>query len=390
MTEESKLPQRVVILTHEFFPTHGGIATYVRELAGALVELGVEVTVWAPDSPTGQLSDSAGERFDFGIRPLRLRGTQSWDCRLKLAWALLSERDSWHDAVLYLPEPGPIRTWCYLQLIPGLLPSRLVITLHGSEIENLSRWPHRRSLFHRLLRNADRVGVVSKNVKRALLSRYPDIEAKSVLAYGAVRKDIPGSSESGPPFNHRTDAGHGKWILLTVGRIHPRKGQLAVVEALGLLSQPVRERILYRIVGPVGRHAYHAEIAATAAAAGVAVEFAGPLSESELKNAFAQAHAFVMASVRSKFSVEGFGLVYLEAGARGLPVVAHDTGGVADAVKNGVTGILVPPDDRQALSDAILQLLESPALRRSMGEAGRLHAQEFSWTRTARQLFSGL
>jgi glycosyltransferase involved in cell wall biosynthesis len=309
---------------------------------------------------------------------------------LKLSRYLLADRDSWQGAVLYLPEPGPIRTWSYLQLLPGLLPSKLVVTLHGSELEYLSALPHRRCLFHRLLRNADRVGVVSRFVKTALLSRYPDIEGKLVLSYGAVRSDLPDTSGTAHPSGHISLTDSGKWVLLTVGRIHPRKGQLAVVEALGLLAPQVRDQIVYRIVGPAVREDYLNEIVSRAATLQVSIECTGPLSDSELARAYSQARAFVMSSMYSKSSVEGFGLVYLEAGARALPVVAHDIGGVSDAVKNGETGILVPPDDRQALADAILRLFESPSLCKCLGEAGRTHAESFSWTRTARELFSDL
>lgn len=382
---QSDLPSRVVMLTHEFYPSHGGIATHVEEIAFALSEQGVDTSVWAPSRP-----ELERKLFAFTVKGVALRGTQDWDCRLKLAAALVANRQSWRDAVLYLPEPGPIRTWQYFQFLRRYQPASLVVTLHGSELEHLVRAPHRRYLLHRLLRQADRIGVVSNYVRERLLQRFPDLASQVVLALGADRTGslVPDASLLSAP-NVALDLPR-PWRLLTVGRVHPRKGQAAVVEALAGLPAEQKSRIEYRIVGPIGRDSYRAEILAKANAAQVAISFAGAVSETVLEAEYRQAHAFALTSMPAKRSVEGFGLVYLEAGARGLPVVAHRIGGVEDAVSDQVTGFLVDPGDRPALSDVILRLAVSPALCNTMGEAGRVWAKSFSWRRTAGQLFGGL
>jgi glycosyltransferase involved in cell wall biosynthesis len=87
-------------------------------------------------------------------------------------------------------------------------------------------------------------------------------------------------------------------------------------------------------------------------------------------------------------SVEGFGLVYLEAAAHGLPVVAHDVGGVADAVIDGVTGLLVPPERPLQLAAAFEKLIHDPALRRRLGTAGREWAGRNCWRKSAEALFN--
>lgn len=94
-----------------------------------------------------------------------------------------------------------------------------------------------------------------------------------------------------------------------------------------------------------------------------------------------------MTSMPHKHSVEGFGLVYLEAGAHGLPVVAHAIGGVPEAVIDGETGLLVPPGDQPALTAAFTRLLADPVLRRRLGEAGRARARARTWLDSARTLF---
>ena len=94
-----------------------------------------------------------------------------------------------------------------------------------------------------------------------------------------------------------------------------------------------------------------------------------------------------MTSVNLERSVEGFGLVYLEAAAHGLPVVAHDVGGVSEAVADGVTGLLVPPDRPAQLAAAFERLIHDEHLRHRLGNAGREWAGRNCWKQSAEVLF---
>jgi phosphatidylinositol alpha-1,6-mannosyltransferase len=85
-------------------------------------------------------------------------------------------------------------------------------------------------------------------------------------------------------------------------------------------------------------------------------------------------------------NVEGFGISFVEAGASGTPSVAGDSGGVRSAVRDGETGIVVPPDDVSALAAAIRRLLADTALRERMGLAARRAVEEhYNWDRVARE-----
>ena len=86
-------------------------------------------------------------------------------------------------------------------------------------------------------------------------------------------------------------------------------------------------------------------------------------------------------------SIEGFGLVYLEAAAHGLPVVAHHVGGVADAVVDGRTGLLVPENRPAQLAAAFERLIHDRDLRLRLGEAGREWARRNCWKASAEALF---
>jgi len=273
----------------------------------------------------------------------------------------------------------------YLQVLRAMPTGGVVITLHGSEIRRLSRPFYRRILFRRLLGRALRIGVVSNYVKDLLLSEFPELEAKTVLAPGAARTDF------GRVLSRKYDRSiSAPTILLTVARIHPRKGQLAVLEALARLSKSERDGIEYRIAGPIVRQGYMRKLQRFASTHDLEFRYLGCLDDDQLAQAYVEADVFVMTSIEYGSSVEGFGLGYLEASAHGLPIIAHRIGGVEDAVKAGESGILIDPDDRDELAQAIRQLMGDRELRRTIGESGRRWAKSFSWEATARKLFENL
>ncbi|HEX2861822.1 MAG TPA: glycosyltransferase family 4 protein, partial [Lacunisphaera sp.] len=178
-----------------------------------------------------------------------------------------------------------------------------------------------------------------------------------------------------------------KTIILTVARLNPRKGQLEVINALKGLSPERRASLEYWLVGAHGKENYDQLLNAAAASADFAVRFLGDIPDEKLGAVYAQADIFAMTPMPHKHSVEGFGLVYLEAGAHGLPIVAHAIGGVPEAVIDGETGLLVQPGDGTALTQAFDRLLGDPALRRQLGEAGRARSLSHTWRDSALALF---
>lgn len=367
----------LVLVTHEFFPHRGGIAVYAAEMARAAHQLGYAVEVWAPALPAG----AAEATWPFQVRRLPLAGDHGLLSQWRMARELLQQRDRLRSATLYIPEPGPLLAMLLLQYFDTLRPAQLLLTFHGSEIQRLaSRWPLRWSTTH-LLQKAARISVVSHFARDLLQKYFPAAAHKVVVTPGALRTDL--ATASAIPVT----APREKLIILTVARLNPRKGQLEVITALKALPAARRREIEYWLVGAHSKENYDVALDQAAAEADFPVKFLGDIPDEQLGAIYAQSDIFAMTSMPHRHSVEGFGLVYLEAGSHGLPVIAHAIGGVPEAVVDGETGLLVAPGDGPALTAAFARLLGDPALRRRLGDAGRVRAWRHSWRDSAQALF---
>ncbi|HVS59403.1 MAG TPA: glycosyltransferase family 4 protein [Gemmatimonadaceae bacterium] len=173
-------------------------------------------------------------------------------------------------------------------------------------------------------------------------------------------------------------------VILTVARLVPHKGQDMGIRAVATLRRDFPE-LRYIIVG---EGSDEERLRALAKELGVSdrVGFVGAMRDDELPEAYATSTIYLGASrVDNEINVEGFGISFVEAAASGIPSVAGDSGGVRSAVRDGETGIVVPPTDADAIADAIRSLLLNPDRRNQMGAAGRRAVEtHYNWDRVAR------
>jgi phosphatidylinositol alpha-1,6-mannosyltransferase len=171
-----------------------------------------------------------------------------------------------------------------------------------------------------------------------------------------------------------------------VARLEQRyKGHDVLIRALPLVRARIPS-VRLQVVGDGVLRPVYEGFAASLGLDG-SVEFLGPVDDATRDELLARAHVFAMPS-RLPFDGggEGFGIVYLEAGAHGLPVVAGRAAGALDAVVDGETGLLVDPADHVALAAAIVELLSDRAKASALGERGRARAASFSWPAVARRV----
>ncbi|HEU5079000.1 MAG TPA: glycosyltransferase family 4 protein [Opitutaceae bacterium] len=366
----------VFLITHEFYPKRGGIATFTEEIAKASVGLGFDVEVWAQAAPANE-----EKAWPFRIHRLPVKGTHDLACQMGLAMQLIRQRRRLRYATVYLPEPGPMLAMMLLQFSKSFRPHRLVLTFHGSEILKFYQNPVTRKLGRRLIAKASRISTLTNYTQNLLCSRFPEARGKTFLTPGALRSDFAVVPQ-------RISDTHGKIIVLTVGRLHPRKGHMATLHALQALTPRFRQQIEYWIVGGQSKGRYEQQLREAVAQSDLPVRFFGNIPDEELDAIYDRADIFAMTSIDYRHSVEGFGLVYLEASAHGLPVVAHHVGGVAEAVVDGVTGLVVPPNRPAQLTAAFERLIDDPLMRERMGQAGRDWALRNSWQDSANLLFN--
>lgn len=169
-----------------------------------------------------------------------------------------------------------------------------------------------------------------------------------------------------------------KKIILTVGQLKSRKGQDIVIRALPEVLKKHPETV-YLIVGSDGWNGYLKKLA-DEIGVGEHVVCTGSVSYKEIIQYFQACDVYVHTPrVAGKYFFEGFGIVYLEAGACGKPAVGTDAGGIRDALLHDVTGFVADDEDVKGVSRYISELLGEPELRARFGNNAREYAQEHEW-----------
>jgi phosphatidylinositol alpha-1,6-mannosyltransferase len=171
----------------------------------------------------------------------------------------------------------------------------------------------------------------------------------------------------------------GKTVLLTVGRLQRRKGHDMVIKALPRILK-AHPHVVYVVAGDGEERGALERLALDEGVAG-SVRFLGRVPQEDLPALYNLSDVFIMANrTMPGGDVEGFGIVFLEAGACAKPVIAGASGGTADAVLDGVTGILVDGTSIEEIAEAVVRLVGQPDLRSRMGEAARRRIEaEYSW-----------
>ena len=179
---------------------------------------------------------------------------------------------------------------------------------------------------------------------------------------------------------------NGETLLLSVGRLQTRKGHDLMIQAVGQLVHDEHRSVRYVIVGN-GDDRSRLESLVDACGVREHVTFAGEVPADMLAQYFAACDIFVLPNRIENGDVEGFGIVFLEAAAAGKPSIGGRSGGVPEAVADGVTGLLVGGTDVEELASTIAKLMDSESLRRSLGETGRARAvREFTWEYAAERV----
>ena len=378
---------RHLFVTQDYGPDRGGMARRHVELVRRFSADASEMEV----STVHTEGDADFDRFeDYGIhrQPFHFREANRFSNQLKWARWLVGYCRNRIDVI----HCGNIRPagyavwWASVRLgIP------YIVYVNGGDLlrekQKAARSLLKRATARRILGGAAGIAATSQWVAELAGEVMHKVGLKNVpptaaLALGTDPEVFSPSRDTGR-LRSSWNAGTGP-IILTVARLVPHKGQDTVIRALAKLS-PEFPYLRYVLIGEG-----HDEVRLRRMAAELGVHdkviFAGAIPDGDLPEAYATANVYAGASrVDNEINVEGFGISFLEAAASGLPVIAGDSGGVRSAVRDGETGIVLPPEDVDAWSRTLAELLRDPARQESLGNAGRAAVESFyNWDRVAR------
>jgi phosphatidylinositol alpha-1,6-mannosyltransferase len=258
-----------------------------------------------------------------------------------------------------------------------------VVWTHGEELVTYQTSRELTLLLRLVHRHAAAVIANSENTRRMLEEVGVPSSKISVVYPGVDAARFLRGERSAT----RTRLGlNDQLVLLSVGRLQSRKGHDLVIRSMARLRS-VRPDIRYLIVGD-GDERPRLERLVREEGLGDAVRFAGKVPDEQLPDYYSAADVFVHPNrIDDDGDVEGFGMVFLEAAAAGLPVVGGNSGGVPEAVDHLRTGLLVGGRDVDEFVAAVLRLCDAPVLRTEMGQAGRQRvADRFSWSTSVEAL----
>lgn len=359
--------RRLLLVTRNFPPLWGGMERLNWHLADQLAKR-YAVRIIAPQGAAQQAPDGTVVR-EVPLAPL---ARFLWHA----AWAARQEARVFQPHIVLAGSglTAPIALWAARECA-----ARTAAYVHGLDL--VVPHPVYRALWLPALRRLDRV--IANSTPTAQLARSVGVDAARIgIVHPGVTIPEPNPAARAR-FRKRWGLPNTAPVLLSVGRLTARKGLREFVQEVLPAVASARPDVVLAIVGDAPAHALYAQPqspqsileAARLAGVGDRVRLLGTQFGQELADAFfgADVHVFPVRDLPG--DPEGFGMVAVEAAAHGLPTVAYATGGVVDAVAEGISGRLVPPGDAAAFAAAILSLLDAPPA----AERCRSFARGFAW-----------
>ncbi|MBB4904800.1 glycosyltransferase family 4 protein [Actinophytocola algeriensis] len=350
---------RTLVVTNDFPPRNGGIQSYLHALATRLPE--DDLVVYAP-AWEGAREFDAAQPFPVVRHPSSLMLPVPDVARRATEILRAEDCDTvWFGAAAPLALLAPTLRKAGAE--------RVIASTHGHEV-GWSMLPGARQALRRIGSTTDVVTFVSRYTRSRFAAAFGAMAALEHLPSGVdteqFRPDFAARKEI------RTRYGLGdRPTAVCVSRLWPRKGQDMLIRALPAIRGRVPEAALLL----VGGGPYEDRLRSLATQLDVAehVVFTGRVPWEELPAHYVAGDVFAMPcrTHGRGLDVEGLGIVYLEASASGLPVVAGDSGGAPETVLDGVTGNVVDGRDLPTIATKIADLLADPTWATEMGEAGR-------------------
>jgi phosphatidylinositol alpha-1,6-mannosyltransferase len=377
MTPTAPCDARLLVLTELFLPTKGGTAVWAAQVYPRLGGKGIHIVT--ADVPGAEAVDAVHpntiHRLHLERVPWLRPESLAMYLRLfskSLGLALTHRFEALH-AMRALPEG--LVAW----LVARLTFRPVVIYAHGEELTTWKGGKYKAMVF--ALRHAYRV-VANSHYTRDVLTGMGVDPARIRLIHPGVdlQRFRPGLDTQG--LREGLGMQPGEQLVLAVGRLSRRKGFDRLVQAVARLR--AEGVAVHCALAGIGEDAAYLDELIRAQGLQGWVHRLGAVAEADLPRWLNACDVFAMPNRQIDGDTEGFGMVFIEAGACAKPVLGGRAGGVPSAIEDGVTGVLVDGDDVNDVYQGLKRLLDDPAWARQLGLAGLARARErFSWERVA-------
>ena len=297
----------------------------------------------------------------------------------------------------HLRSSGSVRVHC-THAVPeasSLIPLKLIYGkrieiisyAHAEEIKAVETSRQLRWLYRQTCRHVSHM-ITNTKFTANLVSPYLPPEKITVVHPGVDIDCLRQGLKESRKYREQEELNENDLMLLTVGRLEKRKNQISVIKALHKLLKSF-PNLYYYIVG-AGPEEERLKSAVKELGIEKNVKFKGEVGEDEKRVLFAACDIFIMPSISSASDTEGFGIVFLEAGACGKPSIAGKSGGQPEAVLDRHSGLIVDGSSIDEIQNALQQLAADASLRADLGKNAYARAKEHTWPKVVQRTLDAL
>jgi phosphatidylinositol alpha-1,6-mannosyltransferase len=371
------MPESTLLLSDIFPPKHGGSGRWFWEIYHRLPR--TDYLVAAGEHPDAAAFDAGHQCRVFRLPlEMRNRAVSNWgSLKHYLRTARAVRRLARQEGVRMVHAARPLSEGLVARMVKLRTGLPYCCYTHGEDINIATTSRELKWLTRPVLRGATAV-IANSNFTRELLLKEWGVPAEKVrLLHPGVDCDY--FRPAAPDAEVRKRLGwDGRRVILTVGRLQRRKGQDVMIEVVAKLRERFPD-LLYAVVGGGEDRQRLADIV-TRLGVDSHVQFMGEVKDEELLHCYQQCDLFALPNRAVGKDVEGFGMVLLEAQSCERPVLAGASGGTAETLKPGETGVVVPCDRADEPAAALAELLADRENLNRMGRAGRAWvAGKFDW-----------
>ncbi|MDD4271802.1 MAG: glycosyltransferase family 4 protein [Patescibacteria group bacterium] len=365
---------KILLFTLEYPPFHGGVANYY----GNLVKYWPSFAKTTEGKPAS--TDEANSIFVLNNNDGRLINKKlpllKWLPAYFALAAKIKQEKIGHILVGQILPLGAAALIC-----AKFFKTKYSVILHGMDLAYALKLPRKKWLAEKILNQAEKIICGNSYTAEMARQNFPDAGQKIIVVNPGVENHANSSSRLAAQLRDKYNL-QDKIILLSVGRLVKRKGFDKVIEAMPEILKQT-PNLIYIIIG-AGDEIINSSQEKN-------IKIISKATDEERDSWYNASDIFIMPSRNINGDFEGFGLVYLEANLAGKPVIAGKSGGVSDAVADGVNGLLVDPEDTKQIAAAVIELAKNPELRRKLGEQGKKRAiNDFNWEKQIKKIYQAI